>query len=362
MKYLQLFEKYNETSFKKWFGDSKVVDFNGKPKKVYHQTSKEAVEGINKIGFIKDKGVARIGDSEVPDGIFFKPDKTDISVGGKEQIEVYLSIQNPLIVTNREDLIRIMSYVSNEYKEVAHIIENIDKEYGEIFDKYWKSEDLRDKAKDGTIDTLLKEWKFKIREQTKLAREIITQYLIDNGYDGMIIEEDKGSFGRITKTYIALYPNQIKSTSNIGSYSKESPLINEKIKLYEDFSRKKMSIEEYKEEILKPYKYFLLCDKLCDLKGVEVKNDMIYNSKEVSKEEFVEKCAFSEQMFEMEAQMLDDPDTSFHKSNIEGENVYYMKYSGFEYIFIENGELGNDFWMDEMYDDKFNYIYESIKK
>ena len=45
--------------------------------------------------------------------------------------------------------------------------------------------------------------------------------------------------------------------------------------------------------------------------------------------------------------MMDDPDVGFYKSNIESIPVYYMQYVGFEYIFIENGELGQDFWMDE---------------
>lgn len=73
--------------FKKWFGDSKVTDKDGKPLVVYHGTTKSFDE-------FKTKG----------DGAFFSTAKVASSYAsfgeavGANVVPVYLSIQNPLIV------------------------------------------------------------------------------------------------------------------------------------------------------------------------------------------------------------------------------------------------------------------------
>ena len=46
------------------------------------------------------------------------------------------------------------------------------------------------------------------------CKEAINSYLESKGHDGIVLDEDKGSFGRSTKAYIALYPEQVKSTNN----------------------------------------------------------------------------------------------------------------------------------------------------
>ncbi len=79
-----------------------------------------------------------------------------------------------------------------------------------------------------------------------------------------------------------------------------------------------------------------MCDKLCRKEGVEVKNAMVAAGKPVTREEFVKNCAYSEDMFESESQMLDDPTHGFFKSTLQGQPCYYMQYAGFEFIFTIN--------------------------
>jgi len=78
-------------NFKKWFGDSKVVDENGKPLVVYHGTTASFNEF--KAG----------GSANMIGGIYFTPDsklafgytETDHPIGEKKVISAYVSIKNP---------------------------------------------------------------------------------------------------------------------------------------------------------------------------------------------------------------------------------------------------------------------------
>lgn len=81
--------------FKKWFGDSKVVDDKGKPLVVYHRTDKEFTEFATE-GKIKTLA----GDVENV-GAYFTPNKKEYSHKGKIQYEVFLNIKNPYITTDQ---------------------------------------------------------------------------------------------------------------------------------------------------------------------------------------------------------------------------------------------------------------------
>lgn len=83
-------------AFANWFGESKVVDDNGKPLVVYHGT--ESSFDI----FDKD----RIEDTEREGGFFFSTKRRDANLYGKTVLPVYLSIQNPYTVTPSEWLDR----------------------------------------------------------------------------------------------------------------------------------------------------------------------------------------------------------------------------------------------------------------
>lgn len=69
--------------FKKWFGDSKVVDADGKPLVVYHGTNTSGIES-----FVPSE----------TGGIFFSSDQKTARSYGKVVMPSYLSMQNPLVI------------------------------------------------------------------------------------------------------------------------------------------------------------------------------------------------------------------------------------------------------------------------
>jgi hypothetical protein len=87
-------------AFKKWFGDSKVVDENGEPLVVYHGTTANFSvfnEGAPRnVGFTKDaKGFYFSADADVASGYATYPMLTRGKTGGNV-MPVYLSIKNPM--------------------------------------------------------------------------------------------------------------------------------------------------------------------------------------------------------------------------------------------------------------------------
>ncbi len=112
-------------------------------------------------------------------------------------------------------------------------------------------------------------------------------------------------------------------------------------------------------EYRKPYKFYLICDKLCNLKGVEVKNKMIYDAKRISKSTFLNNCAYSKSLMYYEMLEEQDPDTGYFMSKIEENDVMYVQSMGFEFIFMKDYEGGHEYWLSEMWTDSGKWIYES---
>ena len=178
--------------FVRWFGDwqnnpksaSKVVDGNGEPLVVYHQ------KGNDFTVFDTEHTGAGEFDSEMPTGIFMKPTSDNIGVSGNKQMALYANIRNPLTVNNRAELVRFYEKNIDGYKEARENINDIDSEY----------------------------------EASKKAKSLIDDYFRSSNYDGVIVNNDVGSFGRSTKTYIAFENTQVKSaTDNIGTFDGKNP-------------------------------------------------------------------------------------------------------------------------------------------
>lgn len=226
--------------FVRWFGDwqnspksaSKVVDGNGEPLVVYHQTGNDFnVFDANK------KGAGEF-DSEMPTGIFMKPTSDNIGVSGNKQMALYANIRNPLTVNNRAELVRFYEQNIDGYKEARDYISSIDSEYKQKYEqaeaeedaeysKLWTAreqgkitEDEYQKAiESNALDELEEEWHNKVNEASKEAKSLIDDYFRTSNYDGVIVNNDAGSFGRTTKTYIAFSNTQVKSaTDNIGTF------------------------------------------------------------------------------------------------------------------------------------------------
>lgn len=231
--------------FVRWFGDwqnkpktaSMVVDGNGEPLVVYHQTGNDFT-----VFDTKHTGAGEF-DSEMPTGIFMKPTSDNIGVSGNKQMALYANIRNPLTVNNRAELVRFYEKNIDGYKEAREDINNIDSEYEQKYENAEASEDeeyskLWNDRKQGTIteeeyqkaiesnalDELEEEWRNKANEASKKAKSLIDDYFRNSNYDGVIVNNDVGSFGRSTKTYIAFENTQVKSaTNNIGTFDGKNP-------------------------------------------------------------------------------------------------------------------------------------------
>lgn len=212
-----------------YFKDSKVRDADGNLLVMYHQT-----DGTFTVFDSKHKG-AGAGDDETPFGIFLKRTPRNIGVRGEKQMELYADIRNPLRVRDRTELVSKLRELSVDYARLKDESAQIDKEYGAKFEEaknafksfliQWRKNnpdappraaydaDEFDAAFNAE-DNVVKEWTRAKDELALRAKTSITQALRDNGYDGVILENDKGSWGRSTDAYIALDANQVKNTTN----------------------------------------------------------------------------------------------------------------------------------------------------
>lgn len=221
-------DKIDTLAFKAWFGDSKVVDDKGAPLVVYHQTAEDRGVKIYGEGFKTSEELAksRLSDHQVPNGIFFKPSIKDIGVGGGEghvQIPVYLSIKNPLIVEDRYELSKKIQALDPKYINYEIKMHEVETEYSQKFNKEWELKEREDKVE--RLDKITAEWKAEENKTAAEARSVIDKVLADNGYDGVIINIDNGSWNRKTKTFIALNSVQVKSPQNRGTYDPKDPNI-----------------------------------------------------------------------------------------------------------------------------------------
>lgn len=244
--------------FIRWFGDwqnspakaSKVVDNNGEPLVLYHQTGKEFTTFDT-----KQKGSGEF-DSEMPTGIFMKPTNNDIGVGGNIQMPLYASIKNPLIVNNRSELVKFYDKNVQGYTKAKSAIDSVNKEYkakfneemkreNEEYQKLWNAkkngeiseEEYQKSISRDALDEIMEEWENKVNEASHNAKALIDDYFKNSNYDGVIVNNDVGSFGRSTKTFIAFENTQVKSaTDNIGTFDGNNPDI--RYSLDEDYDFK----------------------------------------------------------------------------------------------------------------------------
>ena len=247
--------------FIRWFGDwqnspakaSKAVDNNGEPLVLYHQTGKEFTTFDT-----KQKGSGEF-DSEMPTGIFMKPTNNDIGVGGNIQMPLYASIKNPLIVNNRNELVKFYDKNVQGYTKAKSAIDSVNKEYkakfneemkreNEEYQKLWNAkkngeiseEEYQKSISRDALDEIMEEWENKVNEASHNAKALIDDYFKNSNYDGVIVNNDVGSFGRSTKTFIAFENTQVKSaTDNIGTFDGNNPDIRYSLDEDYDFTDEK---------------------------------------------------------------------------------------------------------------------------
>lgn len=182
----ELFQSVGPTdsdAFKAWFGDSKVVDADGKPLVVYHGT-RATFEAFS----VSAKGSRKTGDADASKGFFFATSretaqtyaaadtrgeklKEALGLSGGKVLETYLSIQNPFE----------FDFGGREYRS-------------------WEFADIIEAAKEAGHDGVL------IRN------------VIDTGFADI----DAAS---ATDVWVAFQPTQIKSVNNRGTFDATDPRI-----------------------------------------------------------------------------------------------------------------------------------------
>lgn len=215
----------------KFFAESKAVDSRGRLLTLYHQTGNDFT-----IFEPRRKG-AGTSDTGTPFGIFLKTTANDIGLKGKKQMELYANIKNPLVATTREDLKWKMQRISDDYEKISQEEQKMNFDYrmkyeaaGKEFQEYvaeWRKknpnasrqdiyQDEKFQEKFDAEDRIAEEWEEAAANFALRAKEVITKMLENKGYDGIILKEDKGSFGRKTDAYIALHPEQVKRIDNLN--------------------------------------------------------------------------------------------------------------------------------------------------
>ena len=254
--------------FIRWFGDwqnspetaSKVVNPDGTPKVMYHQTSKDFTV------FNTNNERAGKNDSETPTGMFFKTNDNDIGVEGSKQMAVYLNARNILEFKNRDEARSYWTKNVEGYSELQKQYDEIDKRYEKIYEEEeakgdkWYEEHYDDlvsgkisdeealRIMDEPLSKILEEWKSETDPIRRKQKALITNYVRKSDYDCVHLVEDGKANGNMVETYIVFEPTQIKSaTDNIGTFDGSNPDIRYSLSETDSNGNKLSETDESKE-------------------------------------------------------------------------------------------------------------------
>ena len=266
-------------AFKEWFGDwenepesaSKVVNEDGTPRIIYHQTATE----FNV--FSNANPLAGRNDSETPNGFFAKDNDADIGVGGNKQMALYGDMKKPLHFKDRAEAKAWYSEHIDGYKGLTEKLNKLDEEYQSKYDaqetandEYYEqnyeayvADDTEVTKKilenEDKLDDILEQWKDTTDTIRGELRELLDSYFIENdsGYDGIILDFDGRRKGENVKSYIFFKNTQLKSaTDNVGLFDRRNPDIRYSLKstsAIEEQNKKLMqenkALREYKREL-----------------------------------------------------------------------------------------------------------------
>lgn len=206
---------YNSEAFKRWFGDSKVVDEQGRPLKMVHFSGDE----FSRF----DKERAGMNNEESAIGFWFA-DREDFAFNNEAhpvKYDVYLKMDNPLIIegngtetnpwsdTDIDNLEPYTKFQKMFYDLMYQDPQMWDERVSESF--YGGYEKQKIKLSFGNFSDVKK------REVIKG----ITDKLKAQGYDGIIIKNtrfDSLNSDEGINQYVVFEPNQIKSVYNRGTF------------------------------------------------------------------------------------------------------------------------------------------------
>ena len=191
------------TNFWRWFGDSKVVDEQGRPLVVYHST--KADFDTFKILYHKtDEGLSG-------EGFYFTPSKEYSKRYGDKTLSLYLSVQNMLEIqpTTDEEYTEITKGNFKPSDKNKDLAETLVAKYRDTLNDAQKQLldwDMQDNMYDSAISRVL------------FGNKDAKQILKEQGYDGV-----KYIGKKYDLTEYTVYNNtQIKSVDNRGTYSPDT--------------------------------------------------------------------------------------------------------------------------------------------
>jgi hypothetical protein len=229
------FKFKDNIKFKKWFGDSKVVDEHGEPLIVYHGSDNEFNE-------FNPKTVKYVGSNG--DGYYFSPDEYESKKYGKNIKEFYVSIKNPIMPKDK-------FLTEDNYKSLIDYIHD-DDEYCEYLKNYgWFDDNQYEKFRDNLAkDFSQKDDYTALFDLTNTTTGSI-QYLCEALKNKLGILRD-GVISPIFREFVAFDSKQIKSVENNGNFDETNPNVYEKkkkIKSYKLFEKTKTKIKTKKKVI-----------------------------------------------------------------------------------------------------------------
>lgn len=164
-------------NFYKWFGDSKVVDEQGRPIVVYHGTNERFnIFKGSAFNFTRDRDVAQTYGNKIVAVYLKSNNNIEIDFDGRSAFYFLGKLMNPQEIIDK--IIEIKSDIDNHYNIDDEVIEEL---------KNLGFEEFSPDSLDG----------------------IVFKNVLDNF----------GLGGKSSENYVVFNPNQIKSTSNRGTYS-----------------------------------------------------------------------------------------------------------------------------------------------
>ncbi len=214
--------------FKKWFGESKVVDDNGEPKVVYHGTKAKSEKG-----FAFD--YSRIMGRNEGAGFYFTDSKQVASGYGQDGtvLESYLSLQKPMAYDHPAFDKPVLKKLVTRIAEME-----AEKQGADIEDGFLAN--YGDARSEGLNSTIAKAVEGLAPESTALDQisgivgsgvppEIVNRAVTEvTGFDGVVAKgfsnAGAGAHGVDQNIYVAFHPEQVKSaTGNSGAFDRNNP-------------------------------------------------------------------------------------------------------------------------------------------
>jgi hypothetical protein len=201
----------NSKAFKEWFGDSKIVDKDGKPLVVYHGTNE------NYDTFSKDK-IGSLDPGARGSGFYFTKDKNNAEFysgkarGGENGyiIDAYLNISNPYKYNNNKETLPddVIEELQKIYREKQiNKSRQEEKEIYSLLGMVVDQPEIKKLSGASNLDDV-------IYYTPGMEAKDFTQALKNLGYDGVLYKDGK--------EIVAFDPNQIKSVDNQGTFDKNT--------------------------------------------------------------------------------------------------------------------------------------------